>query len=474
MAAAALLCGEAAVAQSSTTTEQTADAVDPALQDILKSMQSELEKLRNDNQTMRTEIDDLRAKENSNWLTEERSEQIKSLVSDVLADADTRASLQDGLMAGWSDHFFLASADGRFKLQFEGLMQFRFIWNHQDLTLVGDKYRYGFENARTYLTFSGHVFTPDLQFLVRGDFSRSALGNNGSTVAGTEGLLDAWVRYNMTDHWSVRAGQFKLPFMREELVYDGYMQAVEHTLINFQNSAGRSQGIELTYGASYNRLSGVFSDGSSSSMGGLNPNRANTPWNIEDTEWAVTARYEHLFAGSWSQFTDFTSPVGDEFGMLFGLAFQGQESDAGTTASSEQLYGYTADLSVEFGGANVYVAWVHNYMDARALSTSLNSYGLVVQAGFYLSQKWEVFGQFQWGRFDVNSDTINLEDLVLPSIGVNYYIEGQDVKWTSDIGYGVNQVAGVFVAGADLAGWRADPNDVNGQIVIRTQLQLLW
>ena len=76
----------------------------------LDDIRQELEKVKNQNERMRDQIDVLRAETQQDWMTEQRAEQIKELVQDVLADADTRASLMgNGLMAGWSDGFFLAS-----------------------------------------------------------------------------------------------------------------------------------------------------------------------------------------------------------------------------------------------------------------------------------------------------------------------------------------------------------------------------
>ena len=81
-------------------------------QRVLDAIHEELELVRNENRQMREEMDILRAETDEDWLTEQRAEEIKGLVADVLADADTRASLTgNGLMAGWSDDFFLASAD---------------------------------------------------------------------------------------------------------------------------------------------------------------------------------------------------------------------------------------------------------------------------------------------------------------------------------------------------------------------------
>ena len=51
--------------------------------------------------------------------------------------------------------------------------------------------------------------------------------------------------------------------------------------------------------------------------------------------------------------------------------------------------------------------------------------------------------------------------------GVNWYIDGQDVKWTWDIGFGLSDVS---YSWQNLpAGWRISGTD---QIVMRTQLQL--
>src|SRR5262245_21772649 len=61
----------------------------------LDAMQREIERLRQDNQHMKGEIDELRSQTGDNWLTEKRADEIRGLVQDVLADADSRASLLD-------------------------------------------------------------------------------------------------------------------------------------------------------------------------------------------------------------------------------------------------------------------------------------------------------------------------------------------------------------------------------------------
>ena len=72
------------------------------------------------NEELRARIADLEsrlghveAQSSDNWLTERRATEIRSLVEEVLADADTRSSmLAQGMTAGYDDGAVIASADG--------------------------------------------------------------------------------------------------------------------------------------------------------------------------------------------------------------------------------------------------------------------------------------------------------------------------------------------------------------------------
>ncbi len=411
------------------------------------------------------EIDELRQQVGDNWLTERRAEEIRNLVSDVLADADTRSTLmQDGMTAGWSEHFFLASGDGRFKLQVSGLQQFRYIWSFHEQP---DKYRAGFENARTKITLRGHVINPDLTYLIRGNFARSG---------GNFRLEDAWLRYHLTNEWNVRFGQFKLPFSREELISPTKQLAVERSLVSESMNLGRSQGIEFAYADEANRLSIAFSDAGQDQLGGFNligTNALNTPALDDDTEFAFTSRYEYLAAGSWGQFDDFTSPVDEEFGLLLGLGAHYQQ-DESTGAFSfgrneERWFAWTFDVSAEWGGANAFASFFHHYVDDPSFGP-FHVYGVVGQAGVYFTPKFEVFTRFEWGTFNISAAAFS--DLYLITFGANYYFDGHDIKLTTDIGFGISQIESAW--NSDLAGWRTDAEGAEPQVVIRTQFQLLF
>lgn len=434
------------------------------LRQILELQQTDARRQR-EFEHQQQEIDELRQQVGDSWLTERRAAEIRNLVSDVLADADTRSALmQNGMTAGWNEHFFLASGDGRFKLQVSGLQQFRYLWNFHDQP---DKYRAGFENTRTKITLRGHVISPDLTYLVRGGFLRSG----GGFV-----LEDSWLRYHLTNEWNVRFGQFKLPFNREELVSPAKQLAVERSLVNESLNLARSQGIELAYADAVNRLSLAVSDAGQDQVGGfgfVGTVGENSPALAEDTEYAVTSRYEFLAAGSWGQFDDFTSPVDEEFGLLLGLAVHIQQ-DEYTGAFSfgrneERWFAWTFDVSAEWGGANAFASFFHHYIDDGTFG-QINVYGVVGQAGVYFTPKFEVFTRFEWGTLGVGA--ADFHDLYLLTIGGNYYFDGHDIKLSADVGFGLYPVEAAW--DSDIAGWRIDGNSAEPQVVIRTQFQLLF
>ena len=78
-------------------------------------------------QSLKARIVELEAKENQNWLTEERTNQIKKIVEDVLADARKRGQLTNGADVGYNNGFYIQTADKNFKLSINGFMQFVYL-----------------------------------------------------------------------------------------------------------------------------------------------------------------------------------------------------------------------------------------------------------------------------------------------------------------------------------------------------------
>ncbi|MDG2423875.1 MAG: hypothetical protein P8M22_07845 [Phycisphaerales bacterium] len=487
---AALLAVPAVSDDTAGTTSESEPHVLIPVSDI-NDIKRELEAVKAQNELMRDEIDVIHAEATRDWLTEQRSEQIKELVQDVLADADTRSNLMgSGLMAGWSDGFFLASADGRFRLNIGALVQTRLMVNILDSSqgAAGDEdsTRYGFENTTTRFNLGGYVFS-DTDFFIEMGFGRTdPYGYVADPREFGTRLYEGWIRQRLTDNIAVKAGLFKLPFTREFLVYEGLQLAVDRSLLDMRLGLGRSQGIELDMVFGPVRTQVAYTDGSSAVFFFRNTDVLVPPWAAYrlDTEWAGTGRLEWLIAGEWEQFRQFTSPTHEEFGMMLGVAGHGQsqERDRTTTFSKAELYGVTADLSVDFGGASAFASVIYEHQinpDGGNVVDSIDYWGVVVQGSFYVDPKWEIYTRYQIGG-PFNQELNDPEDVPpldtqgvsILTVGVNWYIDGQDVKWTTDFGVSFDPITGFMTV--DQSGWRTDPDNHHAQFLIRSQLQLMF
>ncbi|HBZ97470.1 MAG TPA: hypothetical protein DEO57_06450 [Phycisphaerales bacterium] len=462
---------------------------------VLEAIQTELKKVQQENRVMRDELDLLQAENSQDWLTEQRAEEIKGLVGDVLADADTRSSLVgNGLMAGWSEHFFLASADGRFLLRLGALMQNRFILNWRESALEStqsnvDNWVYGFETTTARLNLSGHVFGDDIQYRLSLGYGRLDPYRYGQddTQFGTR-LYEAWTRFRITDEWSVRMGLMKSPFTRETLVYEGRQLAVERSTIDMRLGLGRSVGVELDYTTDEMRGMLSINSGSGAYFGriGLPDQTPPFSWSTDASDLSIQGRMEFLLAGEWSQFKQFTSPPGQDFGMMLGIAGGAlkQERTVVGNNSKNDVWLATADVSVMYGGASLFAAFIYanqiNLNDnPRKLFDNVDWYGVVVQGSVYLDEKIELYARYEYGgptSVVGNLPPPQLKDFTEPvsilMVGTNYYIDGQDVKLTVDAGISFNPMSAIMTI--NQTGWREEPEEHDAQFLLRAQMQLMF
>jgi hypothetical protein len=399
----------------------------------------------------------LTSEQNGDWLTDQRAEEIRGLVQDVLADADTRASLlQSGMTAGYDDGFMIGSSDGAFTLKLNGQLQVRHVTNYQDQGNTDtDENRRGFENTRTKLMFSGNVGGPDWTYHIEGDFAR-----NGGSFS----LDQGWINWNFTDGWSVSAGQFKAPTGREWIVHSSNQLAVERSNLSYTHFASYTQGFWFTYTADAFKIIGSYNDGAFA---------AGSPWSVEDTEYAFTFRGEYLFSGTWDQFEDMTSPQGSEQGMMLGGSFHYQRAEYGS-ATRDELAALllSADFSIEGDGWNAMAA-IHyaNFDDDNGVDDDW--IGFLVQGGFYITEDMEIFVRWEWNDYDdfagPGIGAADTSELNIITAGLTRYMT-DNMKWTSDISFGLDTVVAPF----DVTGYRPDVTDEDGQFVLRSQWQLVF
>ncbi len=330
---------------------------------------------------LKAEIAELKAQQNESWLNERRAEEVKTLVRDVLSDAETRSSLMDSAVtAGHNgENFFISSEDGAFLFVPSGYVQTRYVANFRDDTtddpsltnapvgagIIGsdDDGTDGFSLRRAKFQGHGHIFGPQLRYyfsLAQGDDGRDG---RRSTI-----FEDYYVEYDLGDDigmpgLSIRGGRFRQPFLRENIIDASQQMAVERSLVNEVYNVDRSEAIMLAYKQDMWRAMLSFSNGTDgdgsefdNDGGGLgssgvfvaNDENGNATVDAGETvgfvplggfvgaagagagvDFALTARVDVKLMGEWDQWDDFQAWDGEPMAVFFGAALHYEELQTG-------------------------------------------------------------------------------------------------------------------------------------------------
>ncbi len=413
---------------------------------------AEIAQLREAVRDLQGQVDQLKAANDDQWLTQQRADEIRGVVRDVLADADTRASLlQSGATAGWDNGFFIGSADGNYLMRISGQLQVRYVYNHQNDSPTDDNV-YGFEIRRAKLDLKGHVFDPSWQY----DLELSASSSTGTFSLGENG----WIQKDLGNGFKLRFGQYKPLFTREDSISSRRLQEVERSQVNTQFTAGTAQGVQALYEADKWRVAGSLIDGA---------NTGNTAWSVEDNEYAFTGRFEYLAMGDWKAVEDDVGFRGGPAALMFGVGALYQQEESGTINNAEvQNFTLTGDVTWKMSGASLAGEFYYRDLSTDATNAELDQYGVVVTGGYFVREDIELYARYEWGTLDIPGEA----DLSILTVGFTKYFNKHNLKWQNDIGYGFNPVSSGWAV--DSSGWRVDAPGEEGQIVVRSQFQLLF
>ena len=378
---------------------------------------------------LKAEIAALKGNQGEQWLTEQRADQIRGVVQDVLADSNTRSSFQQagGATAGYNNGFFISSADGNYSLKINALEQVRFVWNntYQD---TKDQNSWGFENRRTQAFFSGNVVDPSWKYLV--GIAYDAQNDPYNADAGNFNLYYAMVTKSFGDGFSVSVGQMNVPFTVESNLFNaGSTQMGDYSIFEYMFGAGQQVGAKAELKKDAFRVSAgwynIVQTDSSGTVG--------NSWDNNDNQSiAVAGRAEYKVAGTWDQFSKESSFKGEEFGLLIGggVIWQNGRNDNSAGVYDANPLGLTADAQAKFGGFNLIgqFLWQDGYPGTDASSSV---WGFNVQGGAFITEDLEVFGAWAYAdTAESGSSTGSLGTTNYLQTGANWYFAKNSIKAT--------------------------------------------
>jgi hypothetical protein len=330
-----------------------------------------------------------------------------------------------GFTGGWMDGtgFTIRSADGNYSMTPGVHFQFRTttVYNDQVRSNGDANIDNGFEIHNLRFSLEGTAITKRLHYYFVWNSA------DGGTLTNEE----AYVQYDFADNFAVKLGQYREMIYHEQAVHDKRQMAADRSLLNEVLNGGQSfvQGVDLIWDPrSGFRGDIAFTDGYNS----RNTNFQDPPSNAFD--FGVHARVEWAVMGDFRRYNQFTSlgyKGGDD---LLVIGAGGDWSQSGDF----NVYHHNIDAQWNSGPLGIYVAYVGLYTDpGNAGGSSSWDCGALVQASYLLNAQWELFGRYDYLHVSADSPIVHGTENTFHEIavGLNYYLHGQNAKFTFDFGW---------------------------------------
>jgi hypothetical protein len=425
---------------------------------------------------LKARVAELEKEENSNWMTQERTNQIRAIVEETIADAKKQGQFADADNFGYNNGFYIQTSDKKFKLNINGYTQFRYTFASDQVEVPffknmpdtstskpksGDVDGFDFRYARLY--FSGNAFTPNLTYMIMGDFA-------GNTNANNFQLVDNYIAYRFNDTLNVRAGSYLVPYSRLEYISSG-LAFVDFPAILSPFDPKRSFGVslygepvkdKLTYEVMINNGPQANHNGSAAQLGGSTDNRIGAASRVQ------------LFGGTGkpADFADESDLRKDKSTLAWMLAgavgydsvnqstnaFPGAQAGAGTFVGTNNspgfenfkingdLYRATVDGEIKYCGLEFTSAAFFEQINENpgagvsnpgfANKSSFFQVSYYGQIGYMFTPKWEVVGRA--GEFFTEAGPNQMDEF---SLGLNYFMFGKNVKLQGDVTFIPNEAA---------------------------------
>jgi hypothetical protein len=445
------------------------------------SVQQDNAELRGEVNQLKTKVDQLESNQQQNPTA---TGQAPASNPPAIADTDQLAFHAFHFTSGYDPAvgFVIRSDDGQFSLHPGIVLDFRNMTSYREevppnsgseVPKPGYSTQNGFDMSRFRLTFDGRV-TQNVTYFVQ------LQDDQGQTF----GLLDAYwaYRFGKDSPFALKVGQFKDPIWHERNLSEADLLAVDRSLTESLlggGQTGRVQGIDLMFDQDRLRGQLAFHDGFNSintkffDAGGLGAGVGGGA-GITPTNFGSSVRGEYMLLGDRSpDFNPYTeydkqfTALGDKQDILVA----GGGADFSQAGSNDVLF-HTADLQYDTAcGFSSYAAYLGSYRDIHVNQGVKRGFyydpGFVVQVAYLVTPKIEPFARYDYTYLPFGSTTSLITGEVQEiTLGANYYLYHQNVKFTLDASWLPNGAP----ADADALGILKDSG--HNEAVLRLQFQL--
>jgi len=319
-----------------------------------------------------------------------------------------------GVLTSYSKHGFeFKTEDEKFSLAIGARLQFRYYFEDFDKESGKDDSS-SFQVKRAKIFAHGNAYLKDLTYKIQ-------VNTAGSSVT----LEDFYVDYKMVEGLKIRAGQYKVPFNRQELTSSGSQQFVDRAITNEAFALNRDQGVMLH--------SFLLRDYGEYAIGIFNGNGRNKSGN-ENNGHLFVGRVAFYPLGKFNMYSEsdiehLTSPkAGIGVAAAYNARVPFQENDTTFIKDESRI---TADFMFKWYGFSLLLDYFTITNDVRD-GEKTESTGFNVQAGaFIIPEHLEVAGRF--ATVEPNVDVRDDEEQEI-AIGINYFIKEHNLKLQADYG----------------------------------------
>jgi len=332
------------------------------------------------------------------------------------------------------------SADGNWSMAINGYMQARYASRNTNGS-SGDGSNFSIPRAR--LSLSGNSGGKNIKYKLEVDYSTQS--NQDTDLDATEPseqkdsrVKDAYIDYGVTENGSVRFGQFKFPFGREELISDSAGQLQEKSIASKAFAPGREPGAAW-WGQGPDGLF-EYEFATANGDGENEPNAADNPTLGTGDGLRYGGRFVWYPLGAMKYDTPAFQTLDGGSKLAIGVAYMINKDASFLNTVSVALPSGGTDTDT-LGGELQWMtgpfSLLAEYYDRTTNpngAPNQDDSGYTVQAGYFVDPRvWELVARFS--VVDLTDDSLlgaAASKQEEKAIGVNRYIDGQNGKWMLD------------------------------------------